>query len=917
MIIKKVNIIAFAGVTNKTIDFSTGVNIIYGENEAGKSTIQNFIKIWLFGMSSRRSKDIKNNERLKFSPLSGEKIRGELYIEHLGRLYIIKRSFGLSKKEDTSEILDALSGEVVNEIPKDEPGKYFLEVNSSTFVRTLFISQLGVSVGKDKEDEIMEKAANLLGSGNENVSIQKAMEKLEFIKKTLTTPRKNGELDLLRIKHSNLLEERYERYKLSEQNIDNEEKIILLKDQRKFLRKELKNLDIYKKYRKKIKLQKEYEEITEYLKKSEELKKKERYIEASISPKGEVIDLGVLNDIKEENSLYLSLLDLKAQSYEKINIDENYYNEKRDEVKELLFIDELDENIKEKFLRITMEQEVLEEKLKAYNVLKKDIEDISLEIENRKKSIGDIIKFKDVRENISNLLKLYEDKLKELKFKMENYNSKSLEQSSLKAIKRDLNLNRVIFFTSILLIILAITLFPSNIFIIIPLVLISILFGKRTFDISVNLKGHENNKKNTFDIEDMNKEISEIEQRLFSYKNQVKANDYEDFIRKLKVFDDFVAYEDKQKIKISEKEMQLAVIDINKIKEKYNENLKKLQYIFNLAKTENIDEIINMLSRYELVNKELLSLKIEIQKEKESIERFEEELNIREERLKDKLEEIGLGSLELINLEEKLLEIKNKVLQREDLKRSLETIEETYKVLTKGKDIESIKMELKDIINEDISYSYTSEEEIDTQIKEKSNELIEVEKAIKDVENEINTKFIGKRDLSTIEEELENTTFKINKNEKKLKATEIAIKTLEESFREARVNFGPMLNEKVLSYFKEFSNDKYSEVMVSDSYEIKVRDKNNTLLPGELLSNGANDQLYLSLRLAFIDILYKNQAVPIILDDAFVQYDDERVKKVLIALYKHEFNQLLIFTCQNREKQILENKELDKNYICL
>lgn len=917
MIIRKANIVAFAGITNKTIEFSNGVNIIYGGNEAGKSTIQNFIKIWLFGMNSKRSKDIKNNDRLRFTPISGEKIKGQLYVEHLNRIYIIERSFGLSKKEDTSEVLDALTGEKIDWISKNEPGKYFLGVNLATFSRTLFISQLGVGVSKDKDDEIMERAANLLGSGNEKISIQKSMERLESIKKSLVTIRRTGRLDLLRSRYSDLLEERYERRKLAEQNIDNEEKIIGLKDKRSFLRKELKNLDIYKKYKKKIKLQKEYEEITEYLKKSEELKQKERFIEESISVNGNIIDISFLNDIKEENSLYLSLLDLKSQSYENLNESLETYNIKRESFKDVLFVENLDTSVKEKILRNTMEQEVLKEKLSAYETLNDDITKLNLEIDKRKAFIGDIIKFKGVREDIDSLLKKYEEKLKELKFKMENNKSLSINEADIKTMEKKLLSNRLIFFITIGVLTVSIMLFKANLIILLPLIAIAIFFGNKLFRISVDLKGGEASKRNIYNMEELHNEIACIEEKLFSFNGLVNAKNYEDFIKKLKIYDDFIVYEEKQKTKIREKQIQLKSIDIEEVKERYNENLHQLNYIFELANTDDINEIIQMISKYEVSSKDVLSLKIEIEKEKESVERLDREIKIREDRLNDKLESLGLKEITLENLEEKLLEIKNKVLQRDDIKRSLESIEETYKALTKDKDIDGIKEEIKEIINEDISYSYESEEEIDNQIKSKSNDLIEIEKSIKDVENEINTKFIGKRDLSTIDEELEEVSSQISKSEKKLKATEVAIETLEEAFREARTNFGPMLNSKVLNYFKEFSKDEYSEVMVSDSYEIKVRNKENLLLPGELLSNGANDQLYLSLRLAFIEMLYNENEIPVILDDAFVQYDDERVKNVLSVLYKNEFNQLLIFTCQNREKGILDNKNLDNNYICL
>ncbi|MDZ4907100.1 hypothetical protein GNF64_15500, partial [Clostridium perfringens] len=145
-----------------------------------------------------------------------------------------------------------------------------------------------------------------------------------------------------------------------------------------------------------------------------------------------------------------------------------------------------------------------------------------------------------------------------------------------------------------------------------------------------------------------------------------------------------------------------------------------------------------MLSEYEKVSKEILSIKIDIEKEEESIKKLEKELAIREKRIREKLEFIGLEDIGLFSLEEKLLDLKEKINQRHEIIRSLKSIEETYTALTKDKDIETIKEDLKDIINENINYTYSSEEEIDKQVSLKSNELIEAEKTIKDVENDIN-----------------------------------------------------------------------------------------------------------------------------------------------------------------------------------
>jgi DNA repair protein SbcC/Rad50 len=916
MIINKIHIISFAGLKDKIIDLTDGINLIYGENEKGKSTIQNFIRIWLYGMSSKRSKDIKNNDRVRYMPIDGDKIRGELYVFHNGRKYIIRRSFGTTKKEDIAEVLDAESGEVVLNIPNDEPGKYFFNVNSSTFVKTLFIGQLGVSISKDKEEEIIDKAANLLGSGEEKVSVQKALEKLEVIKKSLTTSRKTGELDLLRNKYNSLIEERYEGYKLSEDNIEKEQRLINLKEKREELRKELKNLDIYKKYMKKIKLQKEYEEITEYLKKREELIKKERYIEESISSKNGVIDEGLLNDIKDENSLYLSILDMYKEAEEKLINSKEMYIIKKNEFKDIFFIDDLSIEDKNKFIKSVMEQETLNEKIKSHDSLIDDINTIKNYIQKKKEFIGSSIKFNEIREEVGNLLEKYEDKLKELKFKVEHYSHSSKDENiSNKIDNRYKYINIFIAIVSILLT-LTITIIKNNLLLIIPLfsLLIFLIFKFITLKIAKKSTGKLNS--NIVSIDKLEEAINEIEKEIFRYTKVVGATSYEDFIRKLKLFDEFTLYEEKQNIKINEKEIQLSLIDIKAIKNNYRINDEYINYILDLAQTSDVNQVICMLSEYEKVSKEILSIKIDIEKEEESIKKLEKELAIREKRIREKLEFIGLENIDLFNLEEKLLNIKEKISQRHEIIRSLKSIEETYKALTKDKDIETIKEDLKDIINENINYTYSSEEEIDKQVSLKSNELIEVEKTIKDVENDINNRFIGKRSIPQIEEDIEEVKENINKLEIKLKAIELAIEKMNEALREVRGNFGNILNSNVRSYFKELTAENYDDVMVSDSYEMKVR-KGVEVLPGAILSNGANDQLYLSLRLAFIYMIYKDIEFPVILDDAFIQYDDNRTEKAIDLIVRCNFKQLIIFTCQIREESILINKNIESNYIYL
>jgi len=274
----------------------------------------------------------------------------------------------------------------------------------------------------------------------------------------------------------------------------------------------------------------------------------------------------------------------------------------------------------------------------------------------------------------------------------------------------------------------------------------------------------------------------------------------------------------------------------------------------------------------------------------------------------------GLQNVEIVDLHVKLKEYKDKINKMKEIKNALQNVEETYKVLLKDRNIDEIKAEMRQIISQDINYSYESEEEIDIEIRRQSNELLKVEKEIKDLEHLIEKRYLGKREIPEIEEEILINKEKMIKLEKEFKALDLANDILKESFDEIRNNVGPDLNEKVVNKFNLLTDDCYEEAKISEDYKLKLRN-NGILFDGDILSNGAKDQLYLALRLSFINMLFKNKDIPIFLDDAFVQYDDERRKKALELLINEEFAQIIFFTCQEIEQSILDNKDYKYNLI--
>jgi exonuclease SbcC len=903
MIIKKVNIIVFGGLKDKIISFDKGMNIVYGENEAGKSTIQAFIKIWLYGMSNYKGKDYKQNERLKYMPSTGETISGELYVEFKNKEYIIRRTFGKSKKEDTSSVIDAITGEEIKYISKEEPGKYFFNINRATFINTLFIGQLGVEVRKDKEEEIIDKIANSIGIDDGQVSADVALTKLNKYKKSISNVRKNGGLDVLNERYSNLLSERYEAYNLSNHNLDNEELLINMNLEKKSLNNEINNLEIYKRFLKRTKLKKEFEEITQYFKKKQELKNKEKYINKLLTYNDEFINYAFVKELREEYYLYLNILDTSESEKEEIRQKEEKLKELKTPLDKYDYIEQLPENILNILERLKIRREILKEKVDINQSIENEIDFLNLKEREAEKIVGDALIINDFREAIENTVNSYEEKLKDLKKIVEDDNRN----------KNNNNNNNVFYgfllIISILSIILAIT--SNNI--VLSLILY-IIFGVSIVFLLINTyfnKGGKNKK-----IEAIKIDINKIEKDLDYYCNALKIGSYKELFKKLKIYDDYTKLQNKINEKINEKLSQKELLDLEKAISEYATVNDEIEEYLNISGTNDLGELINEVNKYQQSSKGLDILEIELKNLKIGLEKTKEQLIIRERKIRGKLGSIGFENINILGVEDILKELEDKLELRDEINRDLASVEEAYSVLTKGKDIDLIKKELGDVININFEYSYENEEEIDSVIKEKNLKLLEVEKSIKDIENEIKNRFNGKRTIPDIEEEIKEVEDEVKEKVKQLRASSIAIESLQEAYQEIRENFGPILNKNVIDSFSKFTDEKYSDVMVSDNYEMKVRNQNN-IMKADILSNGANDQLNLSLRLAFIDMIFKSKDVSIYLDDAFVQYDNKRLEKTIKYLVNQNFKQCIIFTCQNREESILSKNNIEHKYIKL
>ena len=165
MKINRIKINHFGGLSDFSLEFSDGFNLVFGNNEDGKSTVLSFIRLMFYGKSSG-SADLALNLRHRFSPFSGEKMGGEIEFTHKGRTYLLTKQFGKSQKSDKVSLIDLIKGE---EIPVEgDIGEALFSMSAAAFERSIFIGSNPPA--EDGSAEISARMASLLSSADEGES---------------------------------------------------------------------------------------------------------------------------------------------------------------------------------------------------------------------------------------------------------------------------------------------------------------------------------------------------------------------------------------------------------------------------------------------------------------------------------------------------------------------------------------------------------------------------------------------------------------------------------------------------------------------------------------------------------------------------------------------------------------------------
>ena len=257
MKLDKLKINAYGKLTDKEIELDDHINVIRGENEAGKSTILNFIVNMLYGISKNKNGKAYSDFE-KYKPWNHEDFSGKIeYTLDNKETFEVFRDFKKKnpqifndKKEDISKQFN---------IDKSKGNEFFYEqtkMDETLFLSTIVVNQEQVKLEKSEQTILIQKIANLVGTGEDNVSYKRAIDRINRRQLEEIGTQKSREKPLNRLlrENQNLEEEKIglEKYKNTKYEIEENKKNLLEK---------FSNLEIELEYLNKIKKILEEEKI--------------------------------------------------------------------------------------------------------------------------------------------------------------------------------------------------------------------------------------------------------------------------------------------------------------------------------------------------------------------------------------------------------------------------------------------------------------------------------------------------------------------------------------------------------------------------------------------------------------------------------------------------------------------------------
>ncbi len=224
MIIEKINIKSFGMIRDMSLEFSESINVIEGQNEAGKSTLAAFIKYMLYGFDAEDGEDGDGDRQKRLNWEDGT-ASGSMTVFVKGKRYMITRASSLVESsprptyKEESSVIDLDTGSPA--FGKVPAGEVFFGVDKELFENTAFVGQIGGTA--INRGSVKESIENILFSGSERINNQRAASRVAEKMETLMHKGNSGGVIYDLERRSTEFEERFKK-------ADEDNRLILAKE---------------------------------------------------------------------------------------------------------------------------------------------------------------------------------------------------------------------------------------------------------------------------------------------------------------------------------------------------------------------------------------------------------------------------------------------------------------------------------------------------------------------------------------------------------------------------------------------------------------------------------------------------------------------------------------------------------------
>lgn len=201
MIIKEVNIGKFGKLENQKYQFAPQINVIYGANESGKSTLMQFLKAMLFGLEKtrvRKTLDTYNRYEPWDTPAY---FYGSMMFETGQQQFLLERNFYY--KEKRARLVNIRDGEELS-VEYGDLDMLLGNVSAAAYENTCCIGQEQLLPGRELGVLLEDERSNLAQTGSGDFQLSKALQELEQKRKNAEKTRK--ELEQQRLSYIHQLE---------------------------------------------------------------------------------------------------------------------------------------------------------------------------------------------------------------------------------------------------------------------------------------------------------------------------------------------------------------------------------------------------------------------------------------------------------------------------------------------------------------------------------------------------------------------------------------------------------------------------------------------------------------------------------------------------------------------------------------